>query len=389
MLDDLIRREDVSKMLVDICNSARYYNKRTSSSLGYQMYSGSEQLLFLFYDALYKYKIIIEDISYFSEFLEQVDKVIRKIDSFSEIGFGINRIIGRLVAYKLGYSDLESEVVKEEVLRYIYDKYILNGYYVHGFSSHYGKSILENGFIVEDYKNLYPKFIKLQEILKKKKHFSILDKDFNLKTVSFTDNFLMGCYYSANAPMYFSKMICRNEFINESEAVDAYSLGNYDLCLKNLYKMCSKVKLRDSQKNMFLDVFKSEWRLIDKSNCGLALMAVPRKSLGVNFDIERFIAECKDLSFVDSVCKMLGQKNNITVSKYIKIDDIKLINLYNINKYVKEEKRDSFAAELEKTFIRSDDEFAFSNTYGKVSIMLILGTLLITIGVIITMISFS
>ena len=52
VLDDLIRRDDVSKMLVDICNSARYYNKRTSSSLGYQMYSGSEQLLFLFYDAL-------------------------------------------------------------------------------------------------------------------------------------------------------------------------------------------------------------------------------------------------------------------------------------------------------------------------------------------------
>ena len=58
--------------------------------------------------------------------------------------------------------------------------------------------------------------------------------------------------------------------------------------------------------------------------------------------------------------------HNITVSKYIKIDDIKLINLYNINKYVKEEKRDSFATELEKTFIRSDDEFAFSNTYGSI-----------------------
>ena len=86
----------------------------------------------------------------FTKFItnKYTDLLIRKIDSFSEIGFGINRIIGRLVAYKLGYSDLESEVVKEEVLRYIYDKYILNGYYVHGFSSHYGKSILENGFIV-------------------------------------------------------------------------------------------------------------------------------------------------------------------------------------------------------------------------------------------------
>lgn len=93
MLDSLLEREDVKKILVDICNSARYYAKETSSSMGYQMYSGSSQLLFLFYDALFKYKLIIEEMYYFNDFLEQVDKLIRKIDSFSEIGYGINRIM--------------------------------------------------------------------------------------------------------------------------------------------------------------------------------------------------------------------------------------------------------------------------------------------------------
>lgn len=62
---------------------------------------------------------------------------------------------------------------------------------------------------------------------------------------------------------------------------------------------------------------------------------------------------------------MLGQRSNVLVSKYIRKDDITLLNLSSSKKYTKEEKKDSLAVELERTFIRSDDEFAFSNTYGK------------------------
>lgn len=389
MLDELIGREDVAKMFVDICNSARYYDKKNSSSMGYQMYSGTEQILFLFYDALFKYKVVIEDMEYFNDFLEQVDKLMRKIDSFSEIGYGINRLIGRISAYKLGINDVDSDEAKETVLRYIYQRYIVDGYYIHGFAPHYYGSIAENGFAAEQYKNLYPKFIKVQEILKKKRHLRILNKDFSIREASFTDNFLMGCYYSVNAPMYFSKWICRNEFIENPEEVDAYSMGDYDLCLKNLYKLFTKLRLNDSQRNVFLDAFKSEWKLLDKSNSGVALMLVKRRAFKNFFDIEKFVEETKDNSFAEAVCKLLGQKNNVVISKYIRKDDIKLVNLYGTKKFVKEEKKESLASELEKTFIRSDDEFAFSNTYGKVSILLLLGTICITIGVILTMISFS
>ena len=389
MLDDLIRREDVSRMLVDICNSARYYDKRTSSSMGYQLYSGAEQILFLFYDALFKYKIIIEDMDFFNEFLEQVDKLMRKIDSFSEIGYGINRLIGRICAYKLGINDIDSDDTKEKVLRYVHQKYIVEGYYIHGFASRYYGSIADGGFVVEQYKNLYPKFIKVQEVLKKKKHLGILNKDFHAREATFTDNFLMGCYYSVNAPMYFSKWICRNEFIDNPEEIDAYSMGDYDLCLKNLYKLFTKLKLNDSQKNIFLDAFKSEWKLLDKSNSNIALMLVPRSAFKSVFDIDKFIEETRDISFAEAICKLLGQRTNIIISKQIKKEDIKLISLCGAKKYIKEEKKETLASELEKTFIRSDDEFAFSNTYGKVSILLLLGTICITLGVILTMISFS
>ena len=68
---------------------------------------------------------------------------------------------------------------------------------------------------------------------------------------------------------------------------------------------------------------------------------------------------------------------------------IKIINLDGYKKFIKEDKKENIKTELERTFITSDDEFAFSNTYGKVSALLVLGTLLITLGVILTMIMFS
>ena len=73
MLEEIIRRDDVSKLLEDICNSARYYDKKSSNSMGYQMYFGVEQILFLFYDALFKYEMIIEDMSYFDDFFALKD----------------------------------------------------------------------------------------------------------------------------------------------------------------------------------------------------------------------------------------------------------------------------------------------------------------------------
>lgn len=389
MLDEFLERDDVKRILNDICNSARYFAKETSSSMGYQMYSGSNQLLFLFYDALFKYKMIIDNMQYFDDFLEQVDKLIRKIDNFSEIGYGINRIIGRVCAYKLGINDIDTDEAKESVLRHIHQKYMIEGYFIHGFAPHYYTSILENGLSCENYSNLYPDFVKVQEILKAKKHLNLMDKDFEAKEIAFTDSFLMGCYYSVNAPMFFSKLVSKNEFIDEEEALDAYAMANYDLCLKNLYKVMAKLKLSDSEKSIFLSAFRREWKLLEKNANTISLLLIPRKSLGVEFDIDNFIEEVKNNSFIEAVCKLLGQRSNILSSKYIRKEDITLLNLCGTKKFIKEEKRESLASELEKTFIRSDDEFAFSNTYGKVSILLLIGALCITIGVILTMINFS
>ena len=85
MLDDLLIRKDVQKMFNDICNSECYFNKKINKSIEYQSYTDIEQIVFLFYDALFKFKLIIGNTEYFPEYLEQIDKLIRKIDNFKEI----------------------------------------------------------------------------------------------------------------------------------------------------------------------------------------------------------------------------------------------------------------------------------------------------------------
>ena len=106
-------------------------------------------------------------------------------------------------------------------------------------------------------------------------------------------------------------------------------------------------------------------------------------------DIEKFINENIENNFTDIICKLFSQRSNISVKDDVSKRHITFINLDGYKKFVKEEKKDSLKDEIEKTFITSDDEFAFSNMYGKVSILLLLGTMLITLGVVLTILMFS
>ena len=72
--------------------------------------------------------------------------------------------------------------------------------------------IREEGFVTEIYNNLYPNFVKMQKILDKHNCKCILDKDFSSREISLTSNFVKGCYYSINSPMYFYKLLCIMEY---------------------------------------------------------------------------------------------------------------------------------------------------------------------------------
>ena len=384
MLDEMLNRKDVSKMLRDICNSECYYDKKMNKSMDYQLFTDVEEVLFLFYDALFKYKIIIEDMSYFSEYLEQIDKLIRKIDNFKDISVGISRIITRICALKLGEKDLDDEDSRERIIKYIYDVYIKNGYYIHGFATIYTKDIKKKGFDTENYNNYYSKFVKLQEILNKYGYGNILDKDFKDFSISLTNSFVMGCYYSVNAPMYFYKLLCKNEFVTRKKELDCYLRSDYKACYKNLSKMCNKMRLSDREKNVFLDAFNSEWQLLRKEKSKISIMLVPRRLIDKDvIDYKEFIDE--DTSLWLLVDKMINTRNNkIKFNGYFDPSSVEFVELDYVKVLKNSDKVDTI---YDETAEIKFDEYAFSNAYGKVSLLVILGSLFVTLGVIITIVN--
>ena len=209
MLDSYLCRVDVKKFINELKTSERYF-KKTSNIYMSNLYTSYEAALYIFYDALLKYKIIINDIYLFDEYMEQLDKLYKKLDNYDDIRFGINKLIGKILIIKLDIKNIEDEESKDLIINHIYNRYIKDGYFIHGFSSSYVDKIKSEGFTPEVYENYYDRFIELNKIFAKNNVINIIHKDFNEKRVFFTDDVVLGCYYSMYSPLYFSKFFSTN-----------------------------------------------------------------------------------------------------------------------------------------------------------------------------------
>ena len=382
MLDKILKRDDVSNFIYEIENNARYYDKESDNSVSYQLYVDKEHALFIVYSALLKYKIIIDDIYYFDNFLEQLEKLFKKLDNFNDISIGVNRLIGSVCALKLGVENVEEN--REEVLRYIYDKYIVNGYFVHGYSSCYESDIKKNGFIPEVYKNNYDDFINVNKIFAKYNVVNILDKDFSKKEVKFTDSFIMGCYYSINSPGYLYKLLCNRDYSYLRLKKDAYSKNNYQDCIRNLKKICFSLEMSDADKKYVLNVVKKEWDLLHKNQRKISLLLVKRSVFCVpsSIKIDNLVND-KNISFGEAVDRILiSRSTNVTCNKKINKEDIEFISLDGMQEVVKEEEKKKEEIRYKQEMIMTE----FQDSYGKVSALLLIGSILITLGVIMTII---
>ncbi len=383
MLDDLLKRDDVSKLIEQIKTSERYFNK-SSQEFGHNFFVSSELALYIFYDALLKYKIILDDVYLFDEYLEQLEKLYKKIDNFEDIRRGINKVIGRMTSIKLGINSVNSDLEQKQIISFIYNKYILDGYYIHGFNTSYLEDIENGDFIPGEYKNYYDDFEKINKIFSKYNAVNIIQKDFDDKKVYFTDDFVMGCYYSNYTPLFFYNFLSSKDYFGKRIRSDAFLKDDYSICTRQLKRFMSDSFFSDDDKFFVEDLVKRQWDLLHKKDKKISLMLVKRRVISSysNISLEDYLDDDSDLDEV--IDRLLTSKcGSVVCNKKIAKEDFSIINLDNY--YTEDDSIVEISYEDEYYKYKEEDvSNEFLNVYGKASIFIILGSLFISLGVIIS-----
>ncbi len=383
MLDEYLKRDD-TKNFINLINTNERYFKKEDFNFSYSFFSDQKLALYIFYDALIKYKIILDDIYLFDEYLEQLEKLFKKLDSFSDIRIGINKLIGKMVSIKLEIKNINDDLSKKQIISFIYNKYILDGYFVHGICSSYSNEIKNKDFIPEDYFNYYNDFSAIDKIFFKHNVINIFQKDFLDKKVYFTDDFVNACYYSTFAPMFFYNFLNNKDYFLKEVRVDKSLINNYNNWTKNLKMFMFDSFFNEEEKNFVNEVVKKQWDFIHKNKNVISLLLVKRVRLEDVNSLEDYLDDNNE--FYEVIDRMLSSKlGNVLCREKIDKNDIEILELDNYLSDVV----DNPSINVQDEFIKYKEEDVgrqFLNVYGKASIFILLGALFISLGVIISIV---
>ena len=386
MIDNYLKRNDVNGLIQEIKKNPKYFDKENIDEDIYYGKIGNELSLYILYDALLKFKIVIDNNDMLDEYIVQLDKLYKKIDSYNQIMVGVNKLICHMTIKLLNIRGIDNKDNKRTLIEYIYNKYITNGYYIHGFSTVYENIIKENGFASEVYTNYYQQFNDLKNIFNKYGLNEMIEKDFSINKTYFTDDIVMGCYYSAMSPGYFTNILFNRLFNNKNR--DSYLSLDYDKSISHLKKFMINKSFSKDDMEYVIYVIKNEWDLLCRVNKKISLLLVKRSLIDdQKSSIDEYLNDESDIyEIVDGI---LSSKNgSIDFDGIIGNDDIMVVsldNFYNVSvdNINKLSIDDTQLSSVEK---REKMNKEFMDAYGNVYIFLIFGSLLISLGVIITII---
>lgn len=381
MLDEYFIKASVLRMIKEIRNNERYFKKKNDFSCDSFIHVGNEAALYIFYDALYKYKIIIDDEFLFDDYLDQIEKLYRKLDNFESIKYGINKLICSTLITKFCIKDIKLKESREMIISHVYNKYIREGYFIHGFNSTYTNNVKEEGFTPEVYENYYDRFDKVNSIFEKYNCSSVINKDFNEKNVYFTDDFVMGCFYSAYSPLFYYKFLFNEELFGKRIRKDNCLTSECDEISRHLKRFMSTNSFSESDKKYILSIVNDEYSLLHRSKSMITLLLVKRNLIfSKDAKEEDFLKDDNDIYEV--IDRMLSPKyNNLEHNKFISKEEYKLLEL---SPYIDTEEEKRKIQKEEEKINKKEKEVNedFLNKYGNVSLFLLLGSLFISLGVI-------
>lgn len=392
MFNTIFNKENVKNFFRKIIKGIVYQEKEFPNTICEEKIDSSYYSLFMGMDAIIKYGIIIDDMTKFDDYLTQVELLLRKVDNHNEIVSGINKLIINCCRTKLGLKNIDSYENKEEILKYIYRKYIVEGYYFHGFPSIFLEEVIHNGLLPENYNYELDSLKEVNEVFKKYNYNNVFSKDLNavVPYVTACDSPFMGCYYAYHSP-YFLNEVCTDLVEkNKSYHLDPLFKKDYKQCKKNMAYFIRKVGMFNTDINEINNFFAKEWDLFSINESIPVMAVIKREDLGINYlkDINSIVEDSRELDLITSVTKILEIKNNhyeITQSVLPKSYEILYLpTLEELGFNILEENKKQ--GEEEQLPIIENVTNSLVNEYGNTTIIALLGVLLITIGVTVTLI---
>ncbi len=384
MIQDIFRKENVLNFFKDMVLGIVYQKKNIPNTISDERIDSSYYSILMGMDAIIKYAIIVKDMDQFDEYLTQVQLLLRKIDQHHEIKIGIHKLIISCCQKKLGLLNLDSPENKKIILQYIYRKYITEGYFFHSFPSVFKDEVLNQGLNVNNYNFELEALKEVNQVFEKNKIFHVFSKELEVEKPYFTvcDSPFMGCYYAYHTPYFLNEMCTDLMENNINYKLDAFFKKDKNECTNNIMYFMKKKDLFHYDMEKVINFLDKEWNLFSLNQTRPIMCCIKRSVLNHNSlnEIDSIIESLDSEDLVTSVTKILEFRfNQEKVFDNISKDNFEILYLPTIEEL-------GFSKDLAIKEEDNSKSESFMNDYGNTTIIALIGVLLITIGIIITII---
>ena len=381
MFNDVFKNEKVIKFFKDISKNEVYQNKNIPVSIGNELIDSSYYAALIGIDAIFKYVIIIKDLTWFDEYLTEVQLLLRKVSNHNDIKIGINKLIINYTKLKLKIKEIKTCEDKKNIIETIYNNYIVDGYYFHSFPSIFIDDVKTNGLRSSNYNYELESLKEIELVFEKYKTSNVFSKELeNMNRLVLTDSIFMGAFYAYNSPNFLKELALGLVDKKDKCVLNSFFMKNYKLSRKNLVHYIRKVDMFNSDSYKVISIFDKEWDLFDINNSYPVVALIKRNVFRSNYldDINKIIDDDINDDLVSAVTKILSMGDNQRfVDKDIASSDIEIIYLPSLDEL--EYKIDS--DDKKKSQDQKVTEFA--NNYGSSSIMALIGLMLVEIGLLV------
>lgn len=381
MVVESLKYNYVREFLQKLLTQDRYKKITPPESLieGYQI--GDRIAFFLGLDGILKYDQIIGEEKYLNTYVEQLERIFKKLQNGEDIRIGIYQELGKIVSKKLNV-DIDNH---NEIIRYIYNKYIINGYFYFGCSSNYMNEIDCIGIRKASFK-FDDRLLEINKTINKISNKTLFYND----RVTLTDDITVSLYYAFLSPNYISNLIGNSMISNKKNDLECFYRKDIAKIKELLLKTLNYLTINNMDKitiiNNFIDVY------MENINSKPCIARIKRSCFNKDSlkDIENILIN-RDDNLGELIALILESRySSLNIVEDIMPENIETIILPTYNEFLvgknnftllpSEIKIDKEDLEINNSIVSNNMKV---NSYGSVSFAII-GILLIIIGVLLS-----